>query len=98
MLKIDLMFDRNIGGGLGVSDALWSEFVASEITPRFPAGLTVDDALGQWCDAERDTIVREPSKDVRVIVRAGTEVKEKIEAIVNAYKQRFQRVFLGVTI
>jgi len=40
MLEIDLMFGRNIGGALGVSEGTWSDFVASEITPRFPDGLT----------------------------------------------------------
>ena len=72
MLEIDLMFGRNIGGDLGVSEGLWAEFLASEITPRFPDGLTVDDALGQWRDPETNTIIKEPSKDVRVIVPAET--------------------------
>jgi Protein of unknown function (DUF3574) len=39
-LEISLMFGRNIGSELGVSEELWSDFVASEITPRFPHGLT----------------------------------------------------------
>jgi hypothetical protein len=96
MLEIDLMFGRNIGGELGVSELAWSEFLASEITPRFPAGLTVDDALGQWRDPEQNMIVREPSKEVTLIVPASTEVKEKIEAIVAAYKQKFQQQSVGV--
>lgn len=98
MLEIDLMFGRNIGGQLGVSEELWSDFVAKEITPRFPQGLTVDDAVGQWRDRETSTIVKEPSKDVRVIVPAGVEVKEKVDAIVAAYKQRFQQQAVGVVI
>ena len=32
MLEISLMFGR-IGGELGVTEELWSDFVASEITP-----------------------------------------------------------------
>ena len=98
MFEIDLMFGRNIGGELGVSEGLWSEFVASEITPRFPDGLTIDDALGQWRDPERNTIVQEPSKDVRVMVPAGAEVQEKIDAIVAAYKERFKQQSVGVVI
>ena len=58
--EISLMFGRNIGGELGVTE--WSDFVASEITPRFPAGLTVDDALGQWRDAATGKAIKEPSK------------------------------------
>ena len=36
MLEISLMFGRNIGGELGVTEELWSDFVASEIIPRGP--------------------------------------------------------------
>jgi hypothetical protein len=98
MLEISLMFGRNIGGELGVSEGLWADFVASEITPRFPEGLTVLDATGQWQDKERNTIVKEPSKDVRLIVPADAEVKEKLDAIITAYKQRFQQQGVGVVI
>jgi hypothetical protein len=98
MLEISLMFGRNIGGELGVSEELWSEFVASEITPRFPDGLTVDDAVGQWRDTETARIVKEPSKDVRVIVPAGADIQEKIDAIVAAYKQRFHQQAVAVVI
>jgi hypothetical protein len=72
--------------------------VASEITPRFPEGLTVLDATGQWQDKERNTIVKEPSKDVRLIVPADAEVKEKLDSIVTAYKQRFQQQGVGIVI
>jgi Protein of unknown function (DUF3574) len=98
MLEIDLMFGRNIGSELGVSEGLWSDFVASEITPRFPEGLTVLDATGQWQDKERNTIVKEPSKDVRLIVPADAEVKEKLDSIVTAYKQPFQQQGVGIVI
>lgn len=81
-----------------MSEGLWADFVASEITPRFPEGLTVLDATGQWQDKERNTIVKEPSKDVRLIVPADAEVKEKLDAIITAYKQRFQQQGVGVVI
>ena len=35
MLEISLMIGR-IGGELGVTEELWSDFVASEIIPRGP--------------------------------------------------------------
>ncbi len=41
MLEIDLLFGRNIGGRLGVSEEQWTDFVASEISPRFPQGLSM---------------------------------------------------------
>ena len=96
MLEIDLMFGRNIGGEVGVSEEQWTDFVASEISPRFPQGLSVDDALGQWRDRETNAIVKEPSKDVQIIVPQDAEVKGKIDAIVTAYKERFQQQSVGV--
>src|SRR5262249_41064108 len=52
MIEVELMFGRNIGGKLGVTDALWRQFLAREMTPRFPDGLTVFDTSGQWRDAK----------------------------------------------
>ena len=99
MLEISLMFGR-IGGELGVTEELWSDFVASEITPRFPAGLTVDDALGQWRDAATGKVIKEPSKELQLIVPAEAEkdIKEKIDAIVAVYKQRAQQQAVGIVI
>ena len=73
---------------LGVTEELWLDFVVSEITPRFPAGLTVDDALGQWRDAATGKVIKEPSKELRLIVPAEAEkdIKEKIDATVAVYK------------
>ena len=89
MLEIDLMFGRNIGGEVGVSEEQWTDFVASEISPRFPQGLSVDDALGQWRDRETNAIVKEPSKDVQIIVPQDAEVKGKIDAIVTPTRSAF---------
>ena len=96
MLEIDLLFGRNIGGALGVSEDEWTDFVAKEISPRFPQGLSVDDAVGQWRDRDTNAIVKEPSKDVQIIVPQDAEVKGKIDAIVTAYKERFRQQSVGV--
>src|ERR1035441_5387891 len=32
----------------GVSEAAWREFLDKEVTPRFPAGLSVMEVYGQW--------------------------------------------------
>jgi len=95
---VDLMFGRNIGGRLGVSEAAWRRFLAREVTPRFPDGLTVLDAAGQWRDGDRDKVVREPSKVVTIVLpeRAGNQAQ--IDAIVAAYKRRFRQQSVGVVI
>jgi hypothetical protein len=96
MVEVELLFGRNIGGRLGVSDAQWRSFVAREITPRFPEGLTVLDATGQWRDTKTKAPVREPSKIVRIIVPADAASDEKVEAIAAAYIKRFRQDSVGI--
>src|SRR5882724_3457269 len=96
MMEVELMFGRNIGGKLGVTNARWAAFLAREVTPRFPDGLTVFDTSGQWRDAKKKTVVREPSKIVRIIMPADAQASEKIEAIAAAYKKQFRQDSVGV--
>ncbi|MFY9692911.1 MAG: DUF3574 domain-containing protein [Xanthobacteraceae bacterium] len=46
----ELLFGRDIGRRRGVGDSAFAHFVVHELTPRFPDGLTVTDATGQWRD------------------------------------------------
>lgn len=94
--QVELMFGRNIGGRLGVTEAAWSRFLAREVTPRFPDGLTVLDAAGQWLDKERGLVVREPSKLVMIVTADDAPARDKIGAIVTAYKAQFQQQSVGV--
>jgi uncharacterized protein DUF3574 len=96
MIEVELMFGRNIGGRLGVTNARWAAFLAREVTPRFPDGLTVFDTSGQWRDARKKSVVREPSKIVRIIMPADAQANEKIEAIASAYKKQFRQDSVGV--
>ena len=96
MVVADLLFGRNIGGRLGVTESRWAQFLAKEITPRFPDGLTVVDASGQWRDADKNRIVRERSKLVTIIMPA--DAQDKLDAIVAAYKHRFRQQSVGVVI
>ena len=96
MMEVELMFGRNIGSRLGVTNARWAAFLAREVTPRFPDGLTVFDTSGQWRDAKKKTVVREPSKIVRIIMPADAQASEKIEAIASAYKKQFRQDSVGV--
>ena len=56
-----------------VSEARWSQFLASEVTPRFPDGLTVYDAKGQWRAPGSKKISRERSKVVMIAMPPGTD-------------------------
>jgi hypothetical protein len=94
----ELMFGRNIGNRLGVSEAAWMRFVAREMTPRFPDGLTIIDATGQWRDTDTGKVVREPSKRVEIVLPGGDEDEGKLDAIVAAYKKQFRQQAVGVVV
>jgi Protein of unknown function (DUF3574) len=72
-------------GGV-VSDAEWQQFLADEITSRFPSGLTTWEASGQWRD-QHNVIERERTHIVQIVHVAGDEAK--IVAIISLYKKRF---------
>ena len=67
-IEYRLFFGRSRQGVEVVSDAAWDAFLADEITTRFPDGLTVLDAAGQWRDSS-GTVNRERAK--LVIILAG---------------------------
>lgn len=96
MLVAELLYGRNQGGKLRVTDADWQVYVAEELTPRFPDGLTVVDALGQWQDSGSRGLVREPSKLVLIATQPGPETDTKLTEAINAYKQRFAQDSVGL--
>jgi Protein of unknown function (DUF3574) len=91
MVSAELLFGRKIGERIGVSEAAFAAFLAGEITPRFPDGLTVVDARGQWRDQDRGAIVREPSKLVLLTFRDQPQKRENLTAIAEAYKRQFRQ-------
>jgi hypothetical protein len=89
--QVDLYFGRDIGGKAEVSDAQWARFVDEEVTPRFPDGLTVTDARGQYRDTTTGKIDRERSKRLTLLVADMPAARPKLDAIAAAYKGRFQQ-------
>ena len=83
-----LFFGRNREGVEVVSDAGWRAFLAEEITPRFPDGLTVIDAAGQW-RAPSGTLERERTKILLVLARPGAESMRHTGEVAEAYKRTF---------
>lgn len=92
-----LFFGRSTADGT-VSDADWDAFLASEVTSRFPEGLTVLDAYGQW-QSRLNELLREHSKIVLIVAPPGGIAKEHAKSIADAYKSRFDQesVLLVVT-
>ncbi len=89
-LEVDLSFGRNIDGGGQVSDTDWASFVAREVTPRFPDGLSVIDVAGQYRGPSGE-ITHERSKMVVVVVFDPPSHVAKVRAIVEAYIRAFRQ-------
>ena len=86
--EYQLFFGRSTADGREVSDEEWAAFVAEAVTPRFPAGLTVLDAAGQWRDAS-GTIQRERSKVLWILAAPGEETLRLIDEISREYERRY---------
>jgi hypothetical protein len=83
-----LYFGRNTPGGAELSDSAWQQYVDDVLTTRFPAGLTIWDAAGQWRGAS-GKVERERSK-VLTLLHAGDERSDRLVAeAVGEYKRRF---------
>lgn len=91
MARTDLYFGLSIPGGGTVSSTDWQDFLDREVTPRFPDGLTLDEASGQWRDAASGELVRESSRVVTLLHEASTEADARVESIRAAYKSRFHQ-------
>jgi hypothetical protein len=90
LIQADLFFGRNIPEGQEVSESEFQTFVDSVITPRFPAGLTIFDANGQFQDST-GTIIEEPSKVISIIFEDTLDNETSINQIIGAYLQQFSQ-------
>lgn len=83
-----LYFGRSIPGGGTVSQADWAAFLREVVTPRFPAGLTVWRAEGQWQD-KSGAVVREESFVLELIHPADVRSDSAVREVIAEYKRRF---------
>ncbi len=94
----ELLFGRDIGRHDGVSESAFAHFVARELSPRFPDGLTITDATGQWRDPADGRLVREATKQVEIVLPGNADDQAKLEAVVTAYKREFHQHSVGVIV
>ncbi|HEY2185068.1 MAG TPA: DUF3574 domain-containing protein [Xanthobacteraceae bacterium] len=93
---VELLFGRKIVDRIAVTEDEWAQFLDQEITPRFPDGLTVFSAAGQWRDQTSNKIIREPSKIVLIVLPGRADDLARINEIAQAYKTRFRQPSVGV--
>jgi hypothetical protein len=73
-----------------IADADWQAFVERVVTPRFPAGLTVIAATGQWRDRE-GRVGRESSRIIEIVHDDTESAARLVGEIVAAYKRDFRQ-------
>ena len=84
-----LFFGLRESAGL-VSEADWQSFLHTVVTPRFPDGLTVLKASGQWRDAVNGTR-QEPSRLVEIVYDDSPDARHRIATIVEIYKRHHRQ-------
>lgn len=73
-----------------ISEQQWQVFVDTQITPRFPDGLTVVDARGQWRSS--DHMVKKEASKVLILVHEGDAATDgRIGELMREYKRQFQQ-------
>lgn len=94
-----LFFGRSIPNSTDVvTEAEWQRFVDEVVTPRFPAGLTIIAARGQW-RGENGAIAAEPVYVLEIAHPRGAKMDVSLRAIAAEYKRRFrQEAVLRLTV
>lgn len=88
LVQDELYFGRNKPVGQ-VSNQDFQRFLQEEVTPRFPDGLTVLDADGQFLGSSG--IIKEKTKLLILIHPNSQEDGQEIQEIIDEYKNQFQQ-------
>ena len=86
-VEVSLYFGGEAGSGRAVSEAEWAAFMAEEVTPRFPDGLSVVDVAGQYREPS-GRMVHEKTKLLIVVVFDSPAHLAKVQAVIDAYNRR----------
>jgi broad specificity phosphatase PhoE len=87
--SVELFFGQEVGGRL-LSDAEWAAFLDAEVTPRFPDGLTVWQAQGQW-RPPGGVLAREPSRVMLMELTGVGDERARLDGVIEAYKTRYHQ-------
>jgi hypothetical protein len=89
-LVADLVYFGTARPGGTVSRKEWTDFLRTSVTPRFPDGLTVWEATGQW-RAGDGTLLREPSFVLNLVHADDATSEASVSALRDEYKSRFHQ-------
>jgi hypothetical protein len=88
LARLELLFGMGKADGGGIDEGDWQDFLAAEVTPRFPEGLTVLAGQGQWRNGS-GTLIRERARMLLIFYRPDDAAEVRIEGVRAAYKARF---------
>ncbi len=88
--RSELYFGLAKSNGEVISDEQWDAFLREVVTPRFPDGLTVVNASGQYRNS-KGALVKESSKILIVWRPTTAEEDRKLNDIRRVYRERFDQ-------
>ncbi|WP_052456686.1 DUF3574 domain-containing protein [Leptolyngbya iicbica] len=90
LIQVDLYLGRQMPEGETISDEDFETFIDTEITPRFPDGLTVWNASGRYQNAS-GTLIAEPSNVVRLVFLDTQANEAALMEVIQAYITQFEQ-------
>jgi hypothetical protein len=73
-----------------VSELEWQIFLRDEVTTRFPDGLTVWEADGQW-RTPGGTLDHERSKVLLLVHPDSTQARQSVQEVIGSYRRVFEQ-------
>ena len=77
-------------GKAAIGETQWRAFLAGTVTPKFPGGLTVWEAKGQWRGPD-GKITHERAKVLLLVHEDTAAVRAALHGVINVYKEAFQQ-------
>ncbi len=90
LVRDQLYLGRGLPDGGEISDSAWTQFLQVEVTPRFPDGITVLEASGQW-RSQDGNLVQERSWILVVYHPDAAPAEQAVAEIAQAYKRTFHQ-------
>ena len=88
-VKDTLYFGTSTPNGVVTAEE-WARFLETTVTPRFPQGLTVSQASGQWRGSD-GSIVRESTHVLHLVHPHDAPSDKSVGEIAASYKAQFQQ-------
>lgn len=92
-VRAELYFGTTKDDGTAYAPEEFDAFLDTEITPRFPDGLTLLTGLGQWQGADDDDVLQERSQVLIILypLETAAESSAKLEEIRDLYETQFNQ-------